>query len=225
MTCTRVKPNWQTLLYIETNAQKNILLFVKDLFPFTWLWLYYQRTLWQWKFHWNGDTIHHVQNQKLKLHSACLHECNVRAVPYWNIKKAYPLFKSLNSLDSGVACIHLQSVSLHGISGHSGLHSFPALTLLGQKWIGKDTLIIIIVISFSFWNNGSPPPPHNAPIYISLLPWLSWEIWEHTAVLLLSYTRDAHQYHISIVLFCLACHGIEQNRSNARTFGSHWILF
>lgn len=32
---------------------------------------------------------------------------------------------------------------------HSGLHSFPALTLLRQKWIGKDTFIItIILVSF-----------------------------------------------------------------------------
>ena len=101
---------------------------------------------------------------------------------------------------------------------HSGLHSFPALTLLRQKWIGKDTFIIIIIniISFSFLNNDThaPPPPRlpstpsPTPQFYFALPWVSWKIWEHKAALLLPYTRDTHQYHISIVIFRLACHGI-----------------
>lgn len=94
---------------------------------------------------------------------------------------------------------------------------FSCIDLLGQKSIGKDIfIIIIIIISFSFSNNDPPPP--QRPNFISLLPRVSWKIWEHKAALLLSYTRDAHQYHISIIIFRLACHGIEQNRSNAWIF-------
>lgn len=96
---------------------------------------------------------------------------NVTFEPYFTeiLKKLIPCLKvKIRLIRELYASRPALSSSL---SGHSGLNSFPALTLLGQKLveIRKDKfIIIIIIISFSFSNNAPPPP--QLPNFISLLP-------------------------------------------------------
>lgn len=94
---------------------------------------------------------------------------------------------------------------------------FSCIDAVGTKIDWKRYIYYYYHYNFFSFSNNDPPPPQR-PNFISLLPWVSWKIWEHKAALLLSYTRDAHQYHTSIVIFRLACHGIEQNLSNAWIF-------